>query len=71
MGIGGAMMRPAILGMTYCLLPRSKAGLAGGVFSALRDSAMPSARYLAASSPTPSDGAGSSSSTCRLQPPPS
>ncbi len=31
MGIGGAMMWPAILGMTYCLLPRSKAGLAGGV----------------------------------------
>ena len=31
MGIGGAMMWPAILGMTYGLLPRSKAGLAGGV----------------------------------------
>ncbi len=31
MGIGGAMMWPAILGMTYGLLPRQKAGLAGGV----------------------------------------
>ena len=31
MGIGGAMMWPAILGMTYSLLPREKAGLAGGV----------------------------------------
>jgi EmrB/QacA subfamily drug resistance transporter len=31
MGIGGAMMWPAILGMTYGLLPRSKCGLAGGL----------------------------------------
>src|SRR5215471_12706544 len=31
MGIGGAMMWPAILGMTYSLLPASKAGLAGGI----------------------------------------
>jgi EmrB/QacA subfamily drug resistance transporter len=31
MGIGGAMMWPAILGMTYGLLPSEKAGLAGGV----------------------------------------
>jgi EmrB/QacA subfamily drug resistance transporter len=31
MGIGGAMMWPAILGMTYSLLPKSKAGLAGGL----------------------------------------
>ncbi len=31
MGIGGAMMWPAILGMTYGLLPASKAGLAGGI----------------------------------------
>lgn len=31
MGIGGAMMWPAILGMTYGLLPPSKAGLAGGI----------------------------------------
>ena len=31
MGIGGAMMWPAILGMTYALLPESKAGLAGGL----------------------------------------
>ncbi len=31
MGVGGAMMWPAILGMTYGLLPPSKAGLAGGI----------------------------------------
>jgi EmrB/QacA subfamily drug resistance transporter len=31
MGIGGAMMWPAILGMTFALLPESKAGLAGGL----------------------------------------
>jgi EmrB/QacA subfamily drug resistance transporter len=34
MGIGGAMMWPAILGMMYELLPASKAGLAGGVILA-------------------------------------
>jgi EmrB/QacA subfamily drug resistance transporter len=31
MGIGGAMMWPAVLGMTYALLPDEKAGLAGGL----------------------------------------
>lgn len=31
MGVGGAMMWPAILGMTYGLLPDSKKGLAGGI----------------------------------------
>jgi len=31
MGIGGALMWPAILGMTYELLPKEKAGLAGGI----------------------------------------
>ncbi len=31
MGIGGALMWPAILGMTYELLPQEKAGLAGGI----------------------------------------
>ena len=31
MGIGGALMWPAILGMTYALLPKEKAGLAGGI----------------------------------------
>jgi EmrB/QacA subfamily drug resistance transporter len=31
MGIGGALMWPAILGMAYGLLPPEKAGLAGGV----------------------------------------
>lgn len=31
MGIGGALMWPAILGMTYAALPEDKAGLAGGL----------------------------------------
>jgi EmrB/QacA subfamily drug resistance transporter len=31
MGIGGALMWPAILGMIYALLPADKAGLAGGL----------------------------------------
>jgi EmrB/QacA subfamily drug resistance transporter len=31
MGVGGAMMWPAILGMTYAILPQSRAGLAGGL----------------------------------------
>ena len=31
MGIGGALMWPAILGMTFNLLPENKAGLAGGL----------------------------------------
>lgn len=31
MGIGGALMWPAVLGMTYELLPKEKAGLAGGI----------------------------------------
>ena len=31
MGVGGALMWPAILGMTYGLLPEEKAGLAGGL----------------------------------------
>ena len=31
MGIGAAMMWPAILGMTYAALPEAKAGLAGGL----------------------------------------
>jgi EmrB/QacA subfamily drug resistance transporter len=31
MGIGGAMMWPAVLGMTFAVLPDSKAGLAGGI----------------------------------------
>jgi EmrB/QacA subfamily drug resistance transporter len=31
MGIGGALMWPAILGMTYDLLPEAQAGLAGGL----------------------------------------
>jgi len=31
MGIGGALMWPAILGMTYAMLPAERAGLAGGI----------------------------------------
>jgi EmrB/QacA subfamily drug resistance transporter len=31
MGIGGAMMWPAVLGMTYDVLPEDKAGIAGGL----------------------------------------
>ena len=31
MGLGAALMWPAILGMTYAALPESKAGLAGGL----------------------------------------
>jgi EmrB/QacA subfamily drug resistance transporter len=31
MGVGGALMWPAVLGMTYAILPDSKAGLAGGL----------------------------------------
>lgn len=31
MGIGGALMWPAILGMTFAILPKEKAGLAGGL----------------------------------------
>lgn len=31
MGIGGALMWPAILGMVFAILPKEKAGLAGGI----------------------------------------
>src|SRR5262245_12356369 len=31
MGVGGALMWPAILGMTFAALPKEKAGLAGGL----------------------------------------
>jgi EmrB/QacA subfamily drug resistance transporter len=31
MGVGGALMWPAILGMTFAILPSAKAGLAGGL----------------------------------------
>ena len=34
MGIGGAMMWPAILGLTFEILPESRAGLAGGLIIA-------------------------------------
>jgi len=32
MGLGGAMMWPAVLGMTFQIVPKSRAGLAGGLF---------------------------------------
>lgn len=32
MGIGGALMWPAVLGMTYAMVPDSRSGLAGGLF---------------------------------------
>ena len=53
MGIGGALMWPAILGMTYALLPDEKAGLAGGLIlgvAGLGNAVGSAAR--AASSPT-------------------
>jgi EmrB/QacA subfamily drug resistance transporter len=31
MGVGGALMWPAILGMTFAILPEDRAGLAGGI----------------------------------------
>jgi EmrB/QacA subfamily drug resistance transporter len=31
MGVGAALMLPAIIGMTYAILPEEKAGLAGGI----------------------------------------
>jgi EmrB/QacA subfamily drug resistance transporter len=31
MGVGGAIMWPATLGMTYAILPKAKAGIAGGL----------------------------------------
>jgi EmrB/QacA subfamily drug resistance transporter len=31
MGVGGALVWPAVLGMTYAILPEDKAGLAGGL----------------------------------------
>ena len=58
------------LGMTYGLLPREKAGLAGGADPGRCGiPEMRLAHYSAACSPTPSDGDGSSSSIF-LSPPP-
>ncbi len=48
MGIGGALMWPAILGMTFAALPASRAGLAGGLILGAAASATPSARCSAA-----------------------
>ncbi|MEM7437760.1 MAG: MFS transporter [Myxococcota bacterium] len=35
MGVGGALMWPAVLGMTYASVPASRAGLAGGLIMAV------------------------------------
>lgn len=35
MGVGGALMWPAVLGMTFAALPERKAGLAGGLILGL------------------------------------
>ena len=35
MGIGGALMWPAVLGMTFQIVPASRAGLAGGLITAV------------------------------------
>ena len=52
MGIGGALIWPAILGMTYAALPASKAGLAGGLILGAAASATRWARCSAGCSPT-------------------
>ena len=43
MAIGGAMMWPAILGMTFAALPASRASFAGALILGVAGSAMPSA----------------------------
>jgi MFS family permease len=44
MGVGGAMMWPAVLGMTYDILPADRAALAGGL---IRQRGRPAARRRA------------------------
>ena len=66
MGIGGALMWPAILGMTFAALPEERAGLAGGLIlgaAGLGNAVGPADRRRAR--PTCSAGGGSSSSTSR------
>ncbi|MEZ5828017.1 MAG: MFS transporter [Hyphomicrobiales bacterium] len=65
MGIGGALMWPAILGMTFSLLPKSKAGLAGGLVLGSAGFGNAFGPLLGGFSPTRSAGAGCSSSICR------
>src|ERR671922_1634440 len=51
MGIGGAMMWPAVLGMTFAILPEEKAGLAGGATPCR--AGLPGARRAAPWGPPP------------------
>jgi MFS family permease len=51
MGIGGALMWPAILGMTFAILPEDKAGLAGGIILGAAGLGTQSDRCSAAFSP--------------------
>ena len=44
MGVGAALMWPAILGMTFAALPAERAGLAGGLILGVPGSATRSAR---------------------------
>ena len=64
MGAGGALMWPAMMGMTYDLLPESRAGWPEGSFSAQRDSGTPWGRCSGGCSRPNSAGAGSCTSTC-------
>ena len=71
MGIGGALMWPAILGMTFAALPESKAGLAGGLIlgvAGIGNAVGPLLGGVAHRGARA--GAGSSSSTCRSRPSP-
>jgi MFS family permease len=48
MGVGGAVMWPAVLGLTYAILPAAKKGLAGGMILGVAGSATRSGRCWAA-----------------------
>lgn len=61
MGVGGAMMWPAILGMTYALTPKARAGLAGGLILGSAGFGNAVGRCSAAPLPMRSAGGGSSS----------
>ena len=65
MGIGGAMMWPAILGMTFAALPESRAGLAGGLILGAAGIGNAVGPMFGGVLRTRSAGAGSSSSTSR------
>ena len=68
MGIGGAIMWPAVLGMTYDALPEDKAGLAGGLILGVAGFGNAAGPLLGGVLTERSAGAGSSSSTCRSRP---